>query len=38
MATKIINITEEEKINTNLFLEKHGFKTYVVGIDIVCVK
>lgn len=33
-----INITEEEKINTNLFLEKHGFKTYVVGIDIVCVK
>jgi FkbM family methyltransferase len=33
-----INITEEEKINTNLFLEKHGFKTYVVGIDVVCIK
>ena len=34
----LLDMTNCDFLFTNLFLEKHGFKTYVVGIDIVCVK
>jgi FkbM family methyltransferase len=33
-----INITENERIETNSFLEKHGFNVFTVGIDTVSVK
>jgi len=33
-----INTTEDEKIKTNLFLEKKGFTVFMVGIDMVAIK
>jgi FkbM family methyltransferase len=33
-----INITEYEKINTNLYLESKGFNVFMVGIDMVGIK
>lgn len=33
-----INITEDEKINTNLYLESKGFNVFMVGIDMVGIK
>lgn len=33
-----INITEDKKINTNLYLESKGFNVFMVGIDMVGIK
>lgn len=33
-----INITEEEKIKTNIYLESNGFKVFMVNIDMVAIK
>ena len=33
-----INITEEDKIKTNIYLESNGFKVFMVNIDMVAIK
>lgn len=33
-----INVTEEEKISTNLYLESLGFFVYMIGIDMVAIR
>ena len=33
-----INVSENDKISTNLFLEKNGFNVFMVGIDMVGIK